>query len=333
MNDVITLAHGDGGLLYRELVEQVFLPAFADPVLERMDDSAVCPAFGDRLALTTDSFVVRPRFFPGGDIGRLAVSGTVNDLAVSGAQPLYLTCGMILEAGLSVEELRRICASMAAAAREAGVRIVTGDTKVVEKGACDGIFINTAGVGLFRREPLPQRVRPGDAILVSGSVGDHGLAVLAAREKLSFEPQLTSDAAPLNGLIETLLQAVPETHALRDATRGGVAAVANEWAEACGVSIVLTEDAVPVDRRVRSACQLLGLDPLLAANEGKVVIAVPESCADTALAALKTHPLGRDAAMIGRAETAERPAVSLLTAIGSRRLLTLPEGEQLPRIC
>ncbi|MBR5429191.1 MAG: hydrogenase expression/formation protein HypE [Firmicutes bacterium] len=333
MSDVITMAHGDGGLLYRELVEQVFRPAFDNEYLDQLGDSAVCPAGAGKLALTTDSFVVRPRFFPGGDIGHLAVCGTVNDLAVSGARPLYLTCGMILEAGLPVAELRRVCDSMAAAARSAGVSIVTGDTKVVEKGACDGVFINTAGVGLFEREPLPQTVRPGDVLLVSGNVGDHGLAVLAAREELAFQPPLTSDAAPLNGLIDQLLRAVPEVHALRDATRGGLAAVANEWAEASGVAIMLEEDAVPVDPRVRSACRLLGLDPLLAANEGKVVAAVPEHRAAAALDALRRHPLGHNAALIGRARAAERPVVTLRTAIGTERILTLPEGEQLPRIC
>lgn len=332
MNDIITLAHGEGGRLYRELVEQVFLPAFDNPVLTELGDSAVCPSFGERLALTTDSFVVRPRFFPGGDIGRLAVSGTVNDLAVSGARPLYLTCAIILEAGLPIAELRRICDSMAAAAHDAGVAIVTGDTKVVEKGACDGVYINTAGVGLFRREPLPQKIRPGDVILVSGSVGDHGLAVLAAREKLDFRPQLVSDAAPLNGLIDALLQAVPETRALRDATRGGLTAVANEWAETSGVTVAVEETAVPVQPQVRSACHLLGLDPLHAANEGKVVAAVPERFADAALAALRKHPLGKNAAIIGRAESGPPRAV-LITSIGARRILALPEGEQLPRIC
>ena len=290
MSEVVTLAHGEGGRLYRELVEQVFLPAFDNPIINDLGDSALCPNYGERLAMTTDSFVVRPRFFPGGDIGHLAVCGTVNDLAVSGATPLYLTCSMILEAGLPLAELRRVCASMADAARLAGVRIVTGDTKVVEKGACDGLFINTAGVGLFQREPLAQRVLPGDAILVSGNVGDHGLAVLSARESLSFDPPLASDAAPLNGLIDCLLTAVPQVHALRDATRGGLAAVVNEWADAGGVAITLEEAAVPVDRRVRSACQLLGLDPLLSANEGKVVAALPESCAERALAALREHP-------------------------------------------
>lgn len=332
MNDIITLAHGEGGRLYRELVEQVFLPAFDNPVLTQLGDSAVCPSFGERLALTTDSFVVRPRFFPGGDIGRLAVSGTVNDLAVSGARPLYLTCAMILEAGLPIAELRRICDSMAAAAHDAGVAIVTGDTKVVEKGACDGVYINTAGVGLFRREPLPQKIRPGDVILVSGSVGDHGLAVLAAREKLDFQPQIQSDAAPLNGLIDALLQAVPQTCALRDATRGGLAAVVNEWAESSGVTVAVEESAVPVQPQVRSACQLLGLDPLHAANEGKVVAAVPERFAQAALAALRSHPLGKNAAVIGRAEGGPARAV-LVTSIGARRILALPEGEQLPRIC
>lgn len=332
MNDVITLAHGEGGRLYRELVEQVFVPAFDNPALRRLGDSALCANYGGRLALTTDSFVVRPRFFPGGDIGRLAVCGTVNDLAVSGAEPMYLTCAMILEAGLSIAELARVCASMAAAAGEAGVSIVTGDTKVVEKGSGDGIFINTAGVGLFRRQPLTQRIEPGDVILVSGSVGEHGLAVLAAREELGFQPPLCSDAAPLNGLIDCLLQAVPETHALRDATRGGLAAVVNEWAASCGLTVEIDEAAVPVGPQVRSACRLLGLDPLFSANEGKVAAAVPEAKAAAALAAWKKHPLGKEAAVIGRAE-AGPPRAVLVTAIGTRRLLLLPEGEQLPRIC
>ena len=341
MNETVTMAHGEGGRLYQELVESIFLPAFDNAYLRQLGDSAVCPLphrlSRDRLALTTDSFVVRPRFFPGGDIGHLAVCGTVNDLAVSGARPLYLTCGMIIEAGFSYEELERVCRSMAATARRAGVSIVTGDTKVVERGSCDGLFINTAGVGLFERQPLPQQVRPGDAIIVSGNLGDHGLAILAAREKLGFDPPLASDAAPLNGLIQDLLRAAPATRALRDATRGGLAAVANEWAAAHQVAIELSAQALPVDKRVAAACELLGLDPLLAANEGKVVAAVPPAQEEQALAALRAHPLGGHAALVGRAAALGpgrgKALVTLDTPYGSRRLVSLPEGEQLPRIC
>jgi len=289
---------------------------------------------GSRAALTTDSFVVRPRFFPGGDIGRLSVCGTINDLSMSGAVAAYLTVGMILEAGLPLEELGRICRSMAAAAEEAGVYLVTGDTKVVERGAGDGIYINTAGLGLFPagRQPLPQRLAEGDVILLSGTMGDHGLAVMAARENLAFDPPLLSDVAPLNSLVEVLLRAVPDVHALRDPTRGGAAATLNEWAAASGKDILLEEEALPVAPPVRAAAALLGLDPLYVANEGKLLAAVPQAQAENALAALRSHALGRNAAIIGKVGAAGG-LVALRTAYGAERLIDMPEGDLLPRIC
>lgn len=333
--EIISLAHGGGGKSYHCLVREIFVPAFDNPYLRELNDSAVMEVAGGPIAMTTDSYVVKPRFFPGGDIGRLAVCGTVNDLAMSGAEPKYITCGMIIEAGFPREELERICASMAAAAAEAGVLIVSGDTKVVEKGSCDGIYINTAGVGVFPagRPPLPQRVLPGDAILVSGTIGDHGMAVLAAREQLDFSPPLISDVAPLHGLARALMAAVPELHALRDATRGGVAGVAHEWAEASGRDIVLDEVALPVNPAVRAACELLGLDPLYVANEGKLLAAVPAASAEKALRTLQEQPAGRDAAIIGTVEVNTNGILCIITKFSSRRFLLVPDGEQIPRIC
>ncbi len=332
--EIITMAHGSGGRLYHQLVEQVFLTAFDNDYLRALTDSAVLDCGAGQVALTTDSFVVRPRFFPGGDIGRLAVCGTVNDLAMSGAEAKYLTVGMILEAGLPLAELREICCSMAQAAREAGVLLVTGDTKVVEKGAGDGIYINTAGLGYFSPAgpPLPQRLETGNLILVSGNLGDHGLAIMAARENLDFDPPLRSDAAPLNGLVRTLRRAATGLCALRDPTRGGAAAALNEWAAASGLDILLDETALPVSGPVRAAAALLGLDPLYVANEGKLLAAVPPEQGEAALAALRGHPLGRDAAIIGRVCPGEG-LVSLSTAYGVPRLIDMPEGDLLPRIC
>ena len=334
MEEKITMAHGSGGAAYHELVAEVFLPAFANDMLSPLSDAAVCANSGAQLAFTTDSFVVQPRFFPGGDIGRLAVCGTVNDLAVSGATPFYLSVGMILEAGLPLSELRHITASMAAAAREAGVTIVTGDTKVVEKGGCDGIYINTAGVGLFERRPLAACPRAGDMILVSGGLAEHGLAVLAARQGFDFTPPLISDVAPLAGLAAALLAAAPLTTCLRDPTRGGLAATLHEWAEAAQATITVEEDALPLKASISAACALLGLDPLYVANEGKLAAAIPPSQAQAALAALKAHALGRDAAIIGRVGE-RRPGMPLLlrTAYGGERIVGLPHGELLPRIC
>jgi hydrogenase expression/formation protein HypE len=284
MPDKILLAHGSGGSYYQQLVEEVFVPAFNDPVLSQLADAAVVCGGTEQLAMTTDSFVVRPRFFPGGDIGRLAVCGTVNDLAMSGAVPRWLSCGMVLEAGLPIDELKRICASMAVAAAEAGVGIICGDTKVVEQGAADGIYINTAGIGTFPqgRRPLPCTASEGSVIIVSGTLGDHGLAVLAARENLNFTPPISSDAAPLNGLIADLLAAVPATEWLRDPTRGGVAGVLCEWAAKSGCDIEVAEDALPIAPAVRAACELLGISALHAACEGRVVAAVPAEQAEAA---------------------------------------------------
>lgn len=337
MPERILLAHGSGGVMTHELIRDVFVRHFDHPALDAMGDAAVLPALPEgRLAMTTDSYVVQPLFFPGGDIGELAVCGTVNDLAVAGARPLYLTSGFILEEGLSWETLERVVASMAATACEAGVRIVAGDTKVVERGAADGLFINTAGVGVVPPGLAldPARLQPGDALLVNGTMGDHGLAVMIQREELAFGSALESDSAPLNGLIAAVLEAVPGgVRCMRDATRGGLATVLNEWTETTAVGIEVEERAIPVREEVRAACEFLGLDPLYAANEGKVVIALAAEAADAALAALRAHPLGRDAALIGRV-TAEHPGrVALRTPYGARRVLPMLTGAQLPRIC
>jgi hydrogenase expression/formation protein HypE len=338
MSDAILLAHGSGGELSHELVRHLFARRFANPILDELADAALLDVAGlppDRLALTTDSYVVQPLFFPGGDIGKLAVCGTVNDLAVVGATPRYLSAGFILEEGLPLETLERVVDSMAGTARAAGVEIVTGDTKVVERGAADGLFINTAGVGIVPAgvRLSPANLRPGDRILINGSVGDHGLAVMMQREGLAFGSSLVSDCAPLNGLIAALLAAVPgAVRCLRDPTRGGVATTLNEWA-ASDVGIEVEERIIPVREEVRAICELLGLEPLYAANEGKVLIAVAPEAAAEALAALRAHPLGQEAAAIGQV-TAEHPGrVVLHTLLGTRRLIEMLVGAQLPRIC
>ena len=338
MEDRILLAHGSGGVLSHELIRDVFARHFANRFLDDLGDAAVVGELPPgRVALTTDSYVVQPLFFPGGDIGELAVCGTVNDLAVAGAQPLYLTAGFILEEGLAMETLERVVTSMAATARAAGVVIVTGDTKVVGHGAADGLFINTAGVGVVPpgTELGPAYLRPGDALLVNGTLGDHGLAVMLQREGLAFDSALESDTAPLNGLIAALLDAVPgQVRCMRDATRGGLATVLNEWGEAApGVGIEIEEAALPVREAVRAACEFLGLDPLYVANEGKVVVAVAAAAADAALTALRAHPLGRDAAIIGRVTGEHAGRVVLRTPYGSRRIVQMLTGAQLPRIC
>lgn len=333
--DIVSLKHGAGGQAYHRLVRDVFLPAFDNSFLRELGDSAVMMTADGHIAMTTDSYVVQPRIFPGGDIGRLAVCGTVNDLAMSGAEPKYLTCGMIIEAGFPLADLKHIVASMAAAAQEAGVYIVSGDTKVVEKGACDGLYINTAGVGMFSPglPPLSQRIMPGDAIIVSGNIGDHGIAVLAARQGLDFSPPLVSDAAPLNVLVHALRIAAPGLHALRDATRGGVAGVVQEWAAASGHDVLLDEEALPIADSVGAACALLGLDPLYLANEGKLLAAVPEEQATAALNALHAQPAAVNASVIGRVEENAGGRAVLRTRFGVQRLLAMPEGEQIPRIC
>lgn len=340
MDTRVNMAHGSGGKAMRDLIEDVFLEAFDNPLLALLEDQATVPlseltALGDRLAFTTDSYVVDPLFFPGGDVGRLAVSGTVNDLAVSGARPLYLSCGVVIEDGFEIEKLRRIAQSMRRTADHAGVRIVTGDTKVVEHGAADKLFINTAGIGVIRRgiSMSARAARPGDVVIVNGTLGDHGAAILIARKQLALESDIPSDCRPLNALIDAMLAACPEIRCLRDATRGGVATVLNEFAQSSGVCIRLREPAIPLRNEVKGACEILGLDPLYLANEGKLVAVVPPDAAAGVLAAMRAHPDGIDAAIIG--QVAERPAGSVIleTGFGGQRIVDMLVGEQLPRIC
>ncbi|HWQ11710.1 MAG TPA: hydrogenase expression/formation protein HypE [Roseiflexaceae bacterium] len=350
----VTLSHGSGGKATHNLIEGVFAPAFANPVLDRMDDSAILDVEssvvekGDpspipnpqspigKLAFTTDSYVVSPLFFPGGDIGSLAVHGTVNDLAMAGAEPLYLSAGFVLEEGLPIADLRRIVESLAAAAKAAGVAVVAGDTKVVQRGKADGLFITTAGVGLVRAPwPIGQaHARPGDAVLLSGPIGDHGIAIMLAREALDIEADVRSDSAPLHTLVAALLAAAgPSVHCLKDPTRGGVATALNEIALAAEVSIALDEHAIPVRPEVRGACEILGLDPLTIANEGKLLAIVAPESADVALAAMRAHPLGAEAAIVGEVRAEPQAMVFLRTDIGGTRVLDMLVGDPLPRIC
>jgi hydrogenase expression/formation protein HypE len=337
----ITLSHGAGGKATHTLIEAVFLDAFRNPLLEPLEDGAsLAPEWSDggtgRLAFTTDSFVVSPLFFPGGDIGDLAVNGTVNDLAMCGARPLYLSCGFILEEGFPVADLQRIVASMAAAAARAGVQIVTGDTKVVERGKADGCYITTAGVGLLDR-PLAlsaAAARPGDAVLVSGPIGDHGITVMLARGELDIEADILSDTAPMHELAAVLLDAVPDgVRLLRDATRGGVATICNEVAVASQVAVVLDEAAVPVRPEVNGASELLGIDPLYVACEGRLVAVVDAAASDAALAALRSLPIGSGAARIGTVRDDPPGLVLLRTSFGGTRIVDLLVGDPLPRIC
>ncbi len=341
----VTLAHGGGGKAMKDLIDDVFIRAFAMDALQHLEDQArfdlaALASQGDRLAFTTDSFVVNPLFFPGGDIGKLAVCGTINDLAVGGAKPLYLSCAVVIEEGMEVETLRVIARSMAETARLAGARIVTGDTKVVERGACDRIFITTTGIGVIPRGRALhiETMAPGDGILVNGLLGDHGAAILCARGDMALETTIDSDCACLHDLIATLLLAAPHTRCIRDATRGGVATVLNEMAEASNCSIEIDEAATPLRPQVRGFCEILGLDPLYLANEGKIVIAVPPDEIAAALTALRAHPLGRDAALIGHAVAGQGAAgemarVTMNTVFGGRRIVDMLVGEQLPRIC
>ena len=335
----ILLAHGSGGQLSHELVARVFARRFHNPVLAGLNDAAVLDpgvAPGARLAFTTDSYVISPLVFPGGDIGKLAVCGTVNDLAVAGATPRFLSVGYILEEGLPIATLERVADSMAETARQAGVLIVTGDTKVVGRGAADGLFINTAGVGVIAPgvDLQPSHLRDGDQILVSGTMGDHGIAVMIEREGLRFRSTLQSDCAPLQDLIAAAMAACPGgVRCMRDPTRGGLVSTLNEWAGAAEIGIEIDEAAVPLREQVRAACELLGLDPLYVANEGKVVLAVDPAQTERALAALRAHPLGREAAVVGRVTGAHPGRVVLRTPLGAHRLLDMLTGEQLPRIC
>ena len=330
----IVLGHGSGGKLTAELMRDVFLPAFDNEVLRRMDDQAVLTAGSERIAFTTDSFVVTPLFFPGGDIGRLAVNGTVNDLAMSGAQPLFLSAAFILEEGFPLEELLRVTQSMADAARAAGVAIVTGDTKVVSKGSADKVFITTSGIGLLRAGVTVSAslARAGDKVILSGTMGDHGIAVMSAREGLEMGGTIASDTAPLHRLVDVML-AAGEVHCLRDPTRGGLATSLCEIASTARIGVEIRADAIPVHPEVKAVCEILGLDPLFVANEGKLVAFVPASCADDVLAAMRQRPEGKDAAIIGEAVEKHPGMVLLTTEVGGTRILDLPFTEQLPRIC
>jgi hydrogenase expression/formation protein HypE len=331
----ITMSHGAGGKATRTLVEAIFLDAFRNPLLEPLEDAAQLHFNGSRVALTTDSYVVSPLFFPGGNIGDLAVNGTVNDLSVSGAVPLYLTAGFILEEGFDVDDLRRIVASMHDAAAVAGVQVVTGDTKVVEKGKADGCYINTSGLGIVEHNMNlgVAQARPGDAVLVSGPIGDHGITIMLARGELDIEADVISDTAPLNGLVADLLAATPGIRAMRDATRGGVATILNEVATDAGVCVVISEDAIPVRPEVRGASELLGIDPMYVACEGRLVAVVDGAEADRALAAMRAHPLGEQAAIIGHVADDPAGIVLLKTAFGGTRIVDLLVGDPLPRIC
>jgi hydrogenase expression/formation protein HypE len=331
----ITMSHGAGGKATQTLIEAIFLDEFRNPLLEPLEDAAQLQVSGARLALTTDSYVVSPLFFPGGNIGDLAINGTVNDLAVSGATPLFLSAGFILEEGFPVADLSRIVRSMREAADAAGVQVVTGDTKVVEKGKADGCYINTAGVGAVEHdlELGVANAQPGDAIIVSGPIGDHGVTIMLARGELDIEADLTSDTAPLNGLVAGLLSATPGVRALRDATRGGVATILNEIARAANVGVLVNENDIPVRPEVRGAAELLGIDPMYVACEGRLVAVVKQDQADQSLAALRAHPLGEQAAVIGQV-TADPPGiVQLKTAFGGTRIVDLLVGDPLPRIC
>jgi len=332
----VQLAHGSGGRTMADLISSCFVKAFQNPILSRLDDSAVLPAQEGRLVFTTDSYVVDPPFFPGGNIGDLAVNGTVNDLAVCGATPLFLSSGFILEEGFPLRHLEEIVQSMKLAAMQAGVEIVTGDTKVVDHGKADRIFINTAGIGILSDvpPPAPERIRSGDQIILSGTLADHGIAVLSRREGLEFETEIRSDSAPLNHMTRSILDAAPgAVHAMRDATRGGLAAVLNELSHSAGLQLELNEERIPVQPAVEGACELLGLDPLYVANEGKLVAFVEPGSCRRILEEMRNHSQGRMATVIGEVSRKRETLVVMKTAIGGRRIIDMPTGEQLPRIC
>jgi len=333
--DQVLLGHGSGGKMSSDLVRDVFLAAFHNPVLDRLDDQALVEINGVRLAFTTDSFVVKPLFFPGGDIGSLAVHGTVNDLAVGGARPLFISAAFILEEGFPLETLRRVVASLQRAAESAGVQVVTGDTKVVEKGSGDGLFINTSGLGLVAEDVRlsASRARPGDRVLLSGAIGDHGIAILAQREGLEFESTIRSDSAPLHTLAAAMLAASAGIRCMRDPTRGGLASTLNELAAQSHAGIEIDERAIPVREEVRGACELLGLDPLYVANEGKLAAIVEPAAAERVLAAMRHHTLGREAAIIGTVTEAHPGLVTMRTTVGPTRVVDMLAGDQLPRIC
>ena len=331
----VLMAHGGGGRLMHLLLENVFGKAFSNPLLDTRHDSAQFTVPPGRLAMTTDSYVVRPLFFPGGDIGSMAIHGTVNDLAMSGARPLYLSCAFIIEEGLPMETLWRVVCAMRDAAAKCEVQIVTGDTKVVDKGKGDGLFINTTGIGILEHPQsiLPQNVQPGDVVLVSGDLGRHGMAIMAVREGLQFVSTIESDSAPVAAPVLELLRAGIEIHCLRDLTRGGLSSALNEIAGAAGVTIAVDETAIPVREEVHAACEILGLDPLQVANEGRFAAFVPARDAARAEEILRRHAVSANAAIIGRVTEKSAPRVTLRSAIGASRILDMPSGEQLPRIC
>ena len=336
----ITLAHGSGGKAMRDLIDDIFVSSFDNPILSQLEDQASLPlanliAQGDQLAFTTDSYVVDPLFFPGSDIGALAINGTVNDLAVSGAKPLYLTCSLILEEGLPIDTLRQVIQSMKAAAIAAGVEIITGDTKVVQRGSADKLFINTAGIGVIRKGVAisAHNLQSGDIVMINGNLGDHGTAILIARGELELATEINSDCQPLNGLVDAILDVCPEVHAMRDATRGGLATVVNEFAQSSQVGIRLYEESIPVREQVKGVCEILGLDPLYLANEGKIVIVVPRSHSEAVLSAMRAHPAGTDTCIIGEVIPSPPGVVLMQTAFGAERIVDMLVGDQLPRIC
>ncbi len=334
-HDTVQLAHGAGGQLSADLIDKIFLPRFGNETLNKLEDQATLEFSGGKLAFSTDSFVVDPIFFPGGNIGELAVNGTVNDVAMSGATPLYISVAFILEEGLSMEDLHRIALSMEVTANNAGVRIVTGDTKVVNKGSCDKIFINTTGIGVIPDgvNISASNLHLGDKIILSGTVADHGMAVMTSREGLSFQTRVKSDTAPLNGLVKAMIETSEKIHAMRDPTRGGVATTLNEFASASNVGIRLYNDQIPVNPDVQGACEILGIDPLYVANEGKLIAVVSEKASTHILAAMKNHEFGKDAVIIGEVISDHPGIVTMETGLGANRIIDMPVGEQLPRIC
>jgi hydrogenase expression/formation protein HypE len=334
-HDRILLAHGGGGSLTRELITKLFLPALENPVLRALDDSAVLPLAGNRYAFTTDSYVVKPYIFPGGDIGKLAVCGTVNDLAVQGARPDWLSLSLILEEGLPVADLEKVVESIRQTVASVGAQVVTGDTKVVERGRCEGLYVNTAGLGTIMTNKTlgAPMVRPGDAVIINGPLGEHGVAVMSRREGIAFQTSVVSDCAALWPLVEKIFETGAEVHAMRDLTRGGLSAALCEVASASGTGVRIQESALPIGREVRGACDLLGLDPLTIANEGKLAVFCRKTDADRVVAVMKSHPLGRQAVVIGEVTEKPKAMVLLHTTIGGERIVDLPTGEDLPRIC
>lgn len=331
----ILLAHGNGGRLTHELIENMFLPRMKNDLLERMEDSAVFTFGGTRLCFTTDSYVVNPIFFPGGDIGSLAIHGTVNDLSMAGGKPMFISTGFILEEGFALDELSTVVQSMSDAANNAGVRIVTGDTKVVARGAADGIFINTSGIGIieYEGEISVKSIAPGDAVIVNGTMGDHGAAILCARQGIEIETPIISDSSPLNTMVAQIMKVTPNIHCMRDATRGGLGSILAEIASQAGLAISIDEKHIPVKDEVRGVCEMLGLDPLFIANEGKMAVFCPERDAPAVLDCMHSNSLGKDAAIIGHVEETGPGRVVMNTLIGGSRVVDMPSGELVPRIC